>query len=214
MSREMQQHRQEQSDLGPTPLVLASSSPRRRQLLDQAGFRFEVDPPRLDEPSEPLRRLGPRQAAEALAYFKARSVADQRRADGGQVVLGADTVVAGPGRTGVIGKPADADEACRLLPTRSGARPAVITGVALVDAGGRRRIDSDLTWVTMRPMSDRELAEYIDSGQWQGKAGAYGIQGTADRFVTRLEGSFSNVVGLPVELVGEMINRFCPENPA
>jgi septum formation protein len=208
----MQQHRQDQPDSNPVPLVLASSSPRRRQLLGQAGYRFEIDPPRLEEPGEPLRRLGPRRGAEALAYFKARSVADQRPAGNGQVVLGADTVVAGPGRAGVIGKPSDAAEALRILQTLSGSRHAVITGVALVDAAGRRQIDSDVTWVTMRAMTDRELGEYIDSGQWQGKAGAYGIQGTADRFVTQLEGSFSNVVGLPVELVGEMFACFCPEN--
>ena len=191
-------------------LVLASSSPRRRQLLAEAGVDFTIDPPRLDEPSDRMKHLRPRQMAEALAYFKARDVADRHD---GRLVLGADTVVAGP--EGIVGKPADADDARRMLSRLSGSRHAVITGVALVGPAARRLIASDVTWVTMRPMSDQELDDYIASGEWEGKAGAYAIQETADRFVTALEGSFSNVVGLPIELVTRMLGRAAPaqENP-
>jgi septum formation protein len=183
-------------------LVLASSSPRRRDLLQQAGLSFQVRCPRLDEPEWSMP-LSPSQQAEALAYFKARSV---WQCDPESLVLGADTVVAGP--DGLLGKPRDRQDARRMLETLSDSRHAVITGVALLGPGcGRRTIASDTTYVTMRKMSPQEVRDYLDSGEWEGKAGAYAIQETADRFVTRLEGSFSNVVGLPIELLQRMMNR-------
>jgi septum formation protein len=181
------------------PLVLASSSPRRRQLLEEAGLEHEVVAPPLAEPVHLGKGLWPARRTEALAYFKARAVSDARPED---LVLGADTVVAVGGR--VLGKPADADDARRILRMLSGTRQAVITGVALLGPG-RRGIASETTYVTMRSMSEEELEAYIASGEWKGKAGAYAIQETADRFVTKLEGSFSNVVGLPMELVGRML---------
>ena len=92
-----------------------------------------------------------------------------------------------------------------MLRHLSGTRHAVITGVALLGPDGRQRIDSETTFVTMREMTDDEVEQYIASGEWIGKAGAYAIQETADRFVDKIEGSFSNVVGLPVELVGRMV---------
>ena len=181
-------------------LILASSSPRRRHLLAEAGFDFEVVPPATEEPLELAAGLPPAQQAEALAYFKARSVAgDHPQA----FVLGADTVVAVGG--GVLGKPADRPEAGQMLRCLSGTRHAVITGVALLGPRGFRRIDSETTFVTMRPMSDGEVEAYLASGEWMGKAGAYAIQETADRFVDKVEGSFRNVVGLPVELISRML---------
>lgn len=183
-------------------LVLASSSPRRRDLLQQAGLAFQVRSPRLEEPDWSMP-LSPSQQAEALAYFKARSV---WQCDPRSFVLGADTVVAGP--DGLLGKPRDRRDARIMLETLSGSRHAVITGVALLGPGcGRRAIASDTTYVTMRKMSPEEVQDYLDSGEWEGKAGAYAIQETADRFVTRVEGSFSNVVGLPIELLQRMMNR-------
>jgi septum formation protein len=182
-----------------TPLVLASSSPRRKQLLDEAGLGYEVVPPPLAEPVHLGEGLPPARRAEALAYFKARAVADVRPE---ALVLGADTVVAVGGE--VVGKPADAADARRILRLLSGTRQAVITGVALLGPG-RRSIASETTYVTMRDMGDDELEAYIASGEWEGKAGAYAIQETADRFVTKLEGSFSNVVGLPMELVSRLL---------
>jgi len=185
----------------PFRLILASSSPRRRQLLTDAGYQFEVVAPTLAEPEEGLKHLPPCQQAEALAYFKARAVGTRD----GAYVLAADTIVAAGGS--VLGKPADAEEARRMLTDLSGTRHAVITGVALLGPDGRRRIASDTTYVVMRKITPREIDRYVAGGEWQGKAGAYAIQETADRFVERLEGSFSNVVGLPVELVGRMIHE-------
>ena len=190
--------------------VLASRSPRRRQLLEQAGYRFRVVPPPLPEPSCPALAVAPAQLAEALAYFKARAVA-RRLPD--EIVLGADTVVACGGR--LLGKARDADEARRMLSTLSGTRHAVITGLALLaPAGGaglapRRYLASETTYVTMRPLSDQEIDRYVASGEWRDKAGAYAIQENADAFVERLEGSFSNVVGLPVELLGRLLEVAC-----
>ena len=181
-------------------LVLASSSPRRRELLAEAGFEFDVVSPPFEEPASFQKAVTPAARAEALAYFKARSVADRHPE---ACVLGADTVVAVAGR--VLGKPADRDEAERMLRTLSGTRHAVISGVAVLGPDGIRMISSETTYVTMRPLSEREVTDYLDSGEWIGKAGAYAIQETADRFVVRVEGSLSNVVGLPMELVGRMM---------
>jgi len=184
-------------------LVLASSSPRRRTLMGQAGYLFDVVEPPLEEPGRTVEHMAPSQQAEALAYFKARAVAD---ACPGRCVLGADTIVATEDR--VLGKPADADEARRMLKGVSGTRHAVITGVAVLTDDAHRLIASDVTYVTMREMTDGEIDDYIASGEWIGKSGAYAIQETADRFVDSIEGSFSNIVGLPMELVGRMIHEF------
>ena len=181
-------------------LILASSSPRRRDLLAEAGFAFDVMAPAIEEPAKLAGELSPAMRAEALAYFKARCVLAGQP---GAYVLGADTIGAvGPE---VLGKPGDRAEAERMLRCLSGTRHVVITGVALLGPNGYRRIAAESTFVTMRAMSDEEIAGYLDSGEWRGKAGAYAIQETADRFVDRIEGSFSNVVGLPMERVERMI---------
>lgn len=191
-------------------LILASQSPRRSALLRQAGIEFQTDPPRIEEPALRQGSFTPAAFAQALSYFKARSVAYDYP---DHIVLGADTVVAVGPR--MFGKPADVDDARQILLTLTGTTQDVITGVTLYHAGSDRRlIRHDLTRVTMRTMTDEELNDYLDSGEWEGKAGAYGIQDTADRFVTRLEGSFSNVVGLPVELVSKMLEEFDPSQPA
>ena len=196
----------------PIVVILASGSPRRRELLAQAGVPFEVVAPTIEELDETTGHLPPTQQAEALAYFKARYVWDK---DPARWVLGADTMVA-LGAT-ILGKPADRDDARRMLSSLSGTRHAVITGVALIGPEGRW-IASDHTFVTMRTLSPQEIEDYLASGQWAGKAGAYGIQETpalrsatqsrvGDRFVERVEGSWSNVMGLPMELVGRMLAR-------
>lgn len=189
-------------------LILASASPRRRQLLAEAGFDFDVVEPPVGEPEDLPAGLTPTRRAEALAYFKARLVAER---GAGGCVLGADTIVSLGGQ--VLGKAADCGEAGRMLSRLSGTRHAVITGVALVDQAVGRLIASETTYVTMRPMSDREIADYVHSGEWAGKAGAYAIQETADRFVAKLEGSFSNVVGLPIELVRRMLDELYRSAP-
>ena len=195
------------ADLTSQPrLILASSSPRRRQLLAEAGLQFQVVAPPLPEPNQQSEGLSPTEHAEALAYFKARAVADSHPGD---VVLGADTVVAAASR--LLGKADGAKQARAMLESLSGTRHQVITGVALLGPCGKRLITSDVTWVTMRKMTGREIQAYVDSGEWIGKAGAYAIQMTADRYVEKLEGSFSNVVGLPMELVTRLLRVLFPD---
>jgi septum formation protein len=189
-------------------LVLASASPRRRELLAQAGLSFEVAAPTLPELDDELAALRPRERAEALAYFKARCIWD---ADQSRWVLGADTIVAAGDR--ILGKPRDRQHAREILSALSGTRHEVITGLALLCPAGRS-IASDVTAVTMRTLSPGELEEYLDSGQWRGKAGAYGIQEIGDRFVEKVEGSFSNVMGLPLELLERMLRRLAPAKEA
>jgi septum formation protein len=182
-------------------LILASSSPRRRELLREARYDFEAIDPAHEEPGLDIPGLTPAQRAEALAYFKARSVFERRP---GAVVLGADTICAVDNE--VMGKPEDAGHARRMLRKLSRTPHRVITGVALLSAE-RRRIASEVTMIQMRPMSPSELDAYIASGEWIGKAGGYAIQETADRFVTRVDGSFSNVVGLPMGLVRRLLSE-------
>jgi septum formation protein len=183
------------------PIILASASPRRRELLAQAGIPFEVIVPTLAEVDGAMERQSPAQQAEALAFFKASTIRDSHP---DRWVLGADTIVA-LGEC-VLGKPRDRAHAAEMLASLAGTRHAVITGVALLGPAGRS-IASDTTFVTMRKLSAEELAAYLDSGQWAGKAGAYGIQEIGDRFVERVEGSFSNVMGLPMELVERMLQQ-------
>lgn len=186
------------------PVILASQSPRRVDLLREAGVDFEAVSPVGPELEMAFWSSGPEEFARAAAYRKACSVAD---AHPDRVILAADTVVALNGR--MYGKPVDRDDARRILSALAGVAQDVITGVAILQpASGRRLVEHDVTRVTMRPMTPEEMEAYLDSGEWEGKAGAYGIQGAADRFVERVDGSFTNVVGLPVELVLRMLAEF------
>ena len=189
---------------GLPQFILASHSPRRAALLKEAGYQFRVAPSPLPELTRPVYAGSPPQLAEALAYFKARSVRKEHPAE---IVLGADTIVARGSDT--LGKAEDADQARRMLSAISGTRHAVITGLALlVPAPGgmeERFLASDITYVSMRRLSDEEIDRYVASGEWHDKAGAYAIQEAADAFVERLEGSFTNVVGLPMELLEKML---------
>ena len=181
-------------------LVLASSSERRRRLLEEAGYDFEVIVPRL--PEDRLHGQDPVVLAESLAYAKARQVADRIDKN---VVVGADTIVSLKGK--VIGKPADEAGAREILRSLSGSAHEVITGVCLVNARrGERLLGSDLTRVTMRKLSDSELDAYVHSGEGFGKAGAYAVQESGDRFIERIDGSFTNVVGLPMPLLSRMLD--------
>lgn len=180
-----------------TCLILASNSPRRRQLLGEAGISYRVIAPPMEEPELSDSGLEPSQQAEALAYFKARSVWEAHRPD--LPILGADTVVTDGRR--IFGKARHREEARAILSALAGTRHQVITGVAILDVDGARLIASETTHVRMRAMSYREIEAYLDTNEWQGKAGAYGIQDHGDKFVQCVEGSFSNVVGLPMELL-------------
>lgn len=185
-------------------LILASNSPRRRQLLAEAGYVFKVISPPWPEPGSEDLACDAVAFAQAASYYKARSVASLSK---GGVVLGADTVVAREGR--IFGKPLDRDDARRILSSLAGTTHEVITGVAVLDRRSHRRVITfDRTRVRMRAMTDDELREYLDGGEWQDKAGAYGIQDIGDKFVEAIEGSFSNVVGLPMELVSKTLGLF------
>ena len=173
-------------------LILASASPRRAELLHSAGFAFTITPPDVDE--TPMD--GETAAAYTLrvARDKARHVARTRReSDAG--VLGADTEVVVDGT--ILGKPADADDARRMLRLLSGRVHDVLTAVVLI--GRSREVDEVVaTRVWFAPLTDEDLDWYVASGEPMGKAGAYAIQGLGARFVERIDGSWSNVVGLPV----------------
>jgi septum formation protein len=180
-------------------LVLASASPRRQELLRNAGIRFEVQPAHI--PEDPLPGEAAKAYAERLAREKALAVARQRPHD---VVLGADTVVVVDGQ--LLGKPSDAADAARMLLMLSGREHQVITGVCLV-VNGQPSVASETTLVTVSEITDKEIADYVASGEPLDKAGAYAIQGIASRWIPCIEGDYSNVVGLPVALVWRMLQQ-------
>jgi septum formation protein len=174
-------------------LVLASASPRRADLLRAAGFAFVVRPASIDESATPDESAAA--LVQRLAAAKAAAVAT---ADPLDVVIGADTVVVLDGR--ILGKPRDDGDATAMLERLSGRGHEVLTGVA-VRQGGRAIVSVEETRVYFAPLRADEIAWYVASGEPRDKAGAYGIQGLASRFVERIEGSHANVVGLPVAAV-------------
>ena len=183
-------------------LVLASASPRRQELLRNAGISFTVQPADIDETPLPEEKAEP--CARRLAREKALAVARLRSQDR---VLGADTIVVVDGA--ILGKPRDADDAARMLRRLSGRVHEVITGVCLVSpaADNQLSVASQTTLVTMSEVSDDEIREYVATGEPMDKAGAYAIQGMASRWIPRIEGDYSNVVGLPVALVYKMLRQ-------
>jgi septum formation protein len=212
-------------------LVLASASPRRQELLRNAGIAFTVQPADIDE--TPLPGETPRDCAERLAREKALAVWRTRPQD---VVLGADTIVVVDGS--ILNKPTDAIDAARMLRLLSGRTHKVITGVCVVDsvAGcqlsvasnpgaqkplrsslnqthvqGQATVASESTLVTMSAIPEQDIQEYIATGEPMDKAGAYAIQGRASRWIPRIEGDYTNVVGLPVALVCRLLSRIISE---
>jgi len=173
-------------------LVLASQSPRRREILRQAGIPFTVRAADVDESL--LAGESPADYVQRLAAAKAYAI----EAAEGEIVLGADTTVVIDGQ--ILAKPADAAEARRMLGLLSGRRHEVLTGICLRNGAGAVR-DCVTTGVVFAPISDTEIDEYVASGEPMDKAGAYAIQGLASKFVARIEGDYFNVMGLPVALV-------------
>lgn len=182
-------------------LILASASPRRAELLRAAGIAFDVAAANVDESVLPGET--PREHVRRLAEAKARAVLPRA---GEQPVLAADTVVVVDGV--ILGKPVDDVDARRMLGILSGRAHEVITGVTLLHepakAGPHVRTDVAVTTVEFAELSDAEIDWYVASGEPADKAGAYAVQGLASRFVTRIDGSYSNVVGLPVALVYQL----------
>jgi septum formation protein len=188
--------------MSPPELILASGSPRRRELLAAAGYRFRVEPSPVDDDRDPDPGLTPTQIAESRAAAKARAVAE-RFPDGW--VLGADTVVAFGGR--LFGKPADRADAAAMITALAGREHVVITGVCLIAPGGREVVRSDESRVVIHPPTAGELRRFLDSGLWRGKAGGYGLQDPDGLAMELTAGSRSNVIGLPMELLAEMLSQ-------
>jgi septum formation protein len=181
-------------------LILASSSPRRRELLRHAGFDFEVHPSHIIEEIQPGER--PEEFARRAAREKAMQVAASSPA--GSFILGADTVVVIDGET--LGKPADLQDATRMLRLLSGRTHQVHTGICLVRAPDEiEAVKHETTLVTFRQLDEEEIRGYVESGEPLDKAGAYAVQGLASKFVTRISGCYSNVVGLPVALLYDIL---------
>jgi len=184
------------------PLILASASPRRRSLLAGAGYRFAVDPSGVDEPP-PAPGTPVADYVAALAWRKAREVARRR---GAGLVLGADTACAAGGE--ILNKPADRGDAARMIRLQEGRDTEVVTGLCLY----RAEVDAwvgavESSTVRFRPLTDAERAGYLDSGRWEGKAGAYGLQ-DEDPWVSIVAGTWSNVVGLPMDRLADLLRTF------
>jgi septum formation protein len=191
-------------------LVLASASPRRQEILRNAGIPFVVHPtdiPEIPDPGE-----APLAFAERMSKEKALAVSQQRPHD---TILGADTVVVVDGQ--ILGKPRDPSDAARMLRLLSGRSHIVITGVCLIGPPlgtenrelrtGFQDIKSETTIVSMDSLSDADIRSYVTTDEPMDKAGAYAIQGIASRWIPRIEGDYFNVVGLPVALVWRMLRR-------
>jgi septum formation protein len=183
-------------------LVLASTSPRRAEILRAVGWPFETCAPNVDETRAPEE--APVHYVKRLARMKAAAVAG-RQTEG--LVLGADTVVVIEGE--ILGQPRDAEDARRMLRLLSGKWHEVLTGVALVRAGvrGCSIVDHESTRVRFGALSDEELEWYVGTGEPTGKAGAYGIQGRAALFIEEIQGDYFNIVGLPVRLAYELAQK-------
>lgn len=183
-------------------LILASRSPRRRELLTEAGYSFEVRPASEAAECGVCSGENPAEMVARLAYQKAADVA--ARVDAG-LILGCDTVAECRGQ--ILGKPVDLEHARRMLQMLRGREHRVFSGLCLwKEPGGHRQVDVEITRLYMDLLTDAQIEEYLDTGAWEGKAGAFGYQ---DRlgWVHVLEGSESNVVGLPMELLARMLQE-------
>jgi len=184
------------------PLLLASTSPQRRAILEQLGIPFDQVAPRYEEHDDPA--ADPAAMVREHALGKARSVAAEA---GERPVLGVDTAVVLDGR--VFGKPATAADAERMLEALAGRRHAVVSGLCLLTPGGDQ-VGVETTYVTFRQLTPRDLAWYVGGGEWEGRAGAYAIQGRGAALVTGVEGDYLNVVGLPGALLVRTLSATYP----
>ena len=182
-------------------IILASGSPRRRELLWNLGLDFTVIPSEVDESDH--SGLAPAALAEELARSKAAEVAKREHG----LIIGADTIVIIDGD--VLGKPRDRDEAIRMLSLLAGRTHTVITGLAVEDTeSGRSVVAHEETKVTMRPLSLDQVSGYVRTGEPMDKAGAYAVQGVGSLLVERIQGDYFNVVGLPIARLGRILEGF------
>ncbi len=181
--------------------ILASASERRRELLKKAGYKFQVIPSTVDESAFSSNGISTADYTKNLALAKAKDVADRYPE---LLVMGADTIADFNGE--IIGKASDDKEAEIIIRKLFSSPHKIITGIALVRKSDRfEMIQSDTTIVYPRKMTEEQIASHIQGRTWQGKAGAYGIQEGGDKFIEKIEGSFTNVMGLPMELVEKML---------
>lgn len=188
-------------------IILASASPRRKELLHQIGLDFAI---RVSQVEEKITKTEAWEVVEELSAQKARDVFDRVWALGDFLVIGADTVVACDGT--ILGKPKNETDAARMLKMLQGRTHQVYTGVTLCYCGKRSNMDQELvfhekTEVTFYPMTDDEIAAYIATGEPMDKAGAYGIQGLGARYISHITGDYGNVVGLPVGRLYQELRR-------
>lgn len=183
--------------------ILASASPRRRELLAEAGYKFTTVVPDIDESAFPTAGVTAREYAERLALAKARSVAEKHPH---RLVIGADTVVDFHGE--IVGKPANAKEAEQITRKLFSAPHKVITAVAILRLSDDTELaESDSTTVYPKKLTAEQIARHVESGSWQDKAGAYAIKETGDEFIEKIEGSLTNVMGLPMELLQRLLSQ-------
>jgi septum formation protein len=186
------------------PLILASASPRRKLLLEQAGYSFDIVVPDIDESSHLSETISAIAYTKLLAFEKAQAVAHKYPA---ALIIGADTIVYADGR--IVGKADDHDHAREIIELLFSRPHEVITGIALLKLDERIRIVESVTTVVYpKKLTAAQIDEHIQKGDWQGKAGAYGIQETGDEFVERIDGSLTNVMGFPMELVNDLLKQF------
>lgn len=190
----------------PFPLILASTSPRRKHLLEQIGMTFTVQPSNVDESLIPTSGAVPEEFVQRLALLKAQDVASKTPAR--SIVLGSDTIVVLDGE--ILGKPLDADDAINMLRRLSGNTHTVYTGIALVDSETYSSVTAvQRTDVTFRELSDDEIAGYVATGSPLDKAGSYGIQDDFGAvFVAHIVGCYYTIVGLPLELFYRTLRTF------
>jgi septum formation protein len=184
------------------PIVLASASPRRKEILARTGLPFRVDATDSDEEMDPA--LSPRALARSLSYRKAASVASRHK---NALIIAADTFIVFRGR--IFGKPHTAAEAGRMLKTLNGKKHSVITGFTIMDTATKKRLTRSIeTKVYFRKMAPGEIDAYVRSREPLDKAGAYAIQGLGAALIRKIEGDYDNVVGLPVSSLVEELKKF------
>ncbi|MBW2559185.1 MAG: septum formation protein Maf [Deltaproteobacteria bacterium] len=189
--------------MGAHKFILASASPRRKVLLEKAGYDFRVVVSGVDESLFSTESVTSIEHTKQLALAKAKDVAKRNPTE---LVMGADTVVDFNGK--IIGKPDDANHAEEITRMLFSEPHDVITGVAVVRVcGGIEMVEAAVTKVFPKQLTEEQILYHIKNGKWEGKAGAYGIQETGDEFVERIDGSFTNVIGLPMELVAKMLAK-------